>query len=507
LDKKINTPFFIATRIITGKSNSISRPVVRIAALGITLGIAIMIVSLSIVTGFQEEIRNKVIGFGSHIQIKSFNSTSTDQPRVLINQGFYHTLDTIPEINNIQIFATKPGIIETKTEIEGVIVKGVSSDFNWKFFKNKMIEGDTLSLSNSISSNEILVSKTLADYLNLKLNQPLTIYFNSSDNEGLKPRKFKIKGIYNTGLEEFDRKFVIADLKQIQKINAWGIHAQITVDTCINGNFIVRAAAFGGDGNFNYKWSFNKLEGAGPHSICAQEVKSLSVFVTDRSETLADTANIKFTNVTLQDCNCNIDYSISNTGGSDKYYTGGFEILLHSFDDLDKVDELIYNNNLGYDLKTNTIKQQSPEIFNWLEMLDINVIIIIILMIVVAVINMASALLIIILERTQMIGILKSLGESNWQLRKIFLYNAAYLLGVGLFFGNMIGLSAIYLQDRFGIIKLDATDYFVTNVPVSINYQNILLLNIGTIFICLVALIIPTYLVTHITPVKAIKFD
>jgi lipoprotein-releasing system permease protein len=507
LDKKINTPFFIASRIIAGKSSSISRPVVKIAALGITLGIVVMIVAISIVTGFQEEIRNKVIGFGSHIQVSSFNSSVTDQPRVLINQNFYNNLDTISEVKNISIFASKPGIIETKTEIEGVIVKGVSTDFNWDFFKDKMVMGQTLSLSDTATSNEILVSKTLATTLELELNQILTIYFSTSNNDDLKPRKFKIKGIYNTGLEEFDKKFIVADIKQIQKLNGWGLRAQISVDSCLNGNFFVRAQAYGGDGNFNYNWSTNNFNGTGPHIVCPKDIETLSVVVTDHSETLADTATINFLQTEFLDCSCNTGYTVSTTGGSDKYYTGGFEILLHSFDDLEKVDEIIYNSNLGFDLKTDTIKQQSPEIFNWLEMLDINVVIIIILMIFVAVINMASALLIIILERTQMIGILKSLGESNWQLRKIFLYNAAYLLGIGLFFGNFIGISLLFLQDKFGVVKLNATDYFVTKVPVSINFTHILLLNLGTIVVCLLALIIPTFLVTGITPVKAIKFD
>ena len=509
MNSKINTPLFIATRIITGKSNSISRPVVRIAALGITLGIAVMIIAISIVTGFQEEIRNKVIGFGSHIQVTGFNSTNTDQPRILINQNFYPTLDSVPEIKNIQLFATKPGIIETKTEIEGIILKGISTDFDWTFFKNKMVQGDTLTLSNQLTSNEILVSKTLADFLHLELNQVLTIYFSVGKNEDLKPRKFKIKGIYNTGLEEFDRKFVLADLKQLQKINAWGLHAQLSIDTCINNNFIIRANAYGGDGNFDYKWSDDRLVGAGPHQVCGSDFKSISVVISDHSETLPDTAMVTFNNNLNSEkkCFCNKNFTITNSGGSDNYYTGGFEILLNDYEDLDKVDEAIYNHNIGFDLKTNTIKQQSPEIFNWLEMLDINVVIIIILMVVVAVINMASALLIIILERTQMIGILKSLGETNWQLRKIFLYNAAYLLGIGLFFGNALGISAILLQQKFGIVKLNAADYFVTKVPVNIDFYHIFLLNLGTVVVCLIALIVPTFLVTRITPVKAIKFD
>jgi lipoprotein-releasing system permease protein len=384
----MNLEYFISKRIIKGnKSNRFSQPIIRIAILAIALGIIVMTISLSIVGGFQEEIRNKIIGFGSHIQITSYDSHNTYEASPIDkNQDFYPHLDTVNGIKHIQIFATKAGIIKTNEEIYGVVVKGIGSDFDWEFFNQKMVEGTSFTIEDGKTNNAILLSKTIANKMKLNVNDKMFIYFIQEDGQ-LRPKDFLVSGIYQSGLEQFDNLMVITNIAHIQKL-----------------------------------------------------------------------------------------------------------------------DDYIYN-NIGYALHSKTIKEQNPDIFNWLDLQDLNVIIIIILMVIVAVINIISALLILILERTGTIGILKALGMPNWNVRWIFIYNAIHLIVRGLFWGNLIGIGLCLLQLKFGFIKLPEESYYVSEVPIKLEIINIILLNIGTLVICVLMLIIPSYVITKISPIKAIRFD
>jgi lipoprotein-releasing system permease protein len=409
----LNLEYFISKNIIKGDRNSkkFTKPIINISIIAIALGLIVMIVAMSIVSGFQREIRNKVIGFGSHIQITNFDSQNTyEASPVNKNQDFYPSIDTVEGIKHIQVFATKAGIIKTKDEIYGVVVKGIGKDFNWDFFNEKIIDGETFIVNEQDAENNILLSKTIANKMKLHVGDKMFVYF-IQENGQLRPKDFIVKGIYQTGLEQFDNLYVIADIAHIQKRNGWN-----------------------------------------------------------------------------------------------KDQIGGFEVIINDYNNIDKLGQYVYD-NIGYDLHSTTIKDLNPDIFNWLDLQDYNVNIIIILMILVAVINIISALLILILERTNMIGILKALGMPNWNVRKIFLYNAAYLIIKGMIWGNIIGFTICLIQQHTGLITLPEESYYVSVVPIEINLINILVLNIGTLIICISLLLIPSYVITKISPVKAIRFD
>lgn len=406
----MNTEFFVARRIVSRNKGNFSRPVVIIAIVAITLGLTVMFVAIAILTGFQKEIREKVIGFGGHIQVSHFMENPSIESRpVEKNQKFLPVLKNTRGIRHIQVYAIKAGIIKTKDQIQGVVLKGIGSDFDWSFFQNKIKEGRRFIVTDTGKTNEVIISKALASLLKLNLNDGLRMYFISGDNT--LARKFMISGIYETGLEEFDKLYVIGDIHQIQKLNGWT-----------------------------------------PEQV------------------------------------------------------GGFEILIKNFKDIDRLGLLVYQ-QIGFSLDASTIKQLYPQIFDWLDLQDINVLIILILMILVSSITMISTLLILILERTNMIGILKSLGMSNSSIRKVFLYNAVYIIGLGMLWGNIFGFVISLLQQKTGIMTLPQESYYMPVVPIYLNGWNILFLNIFTLVICYLMLILPSFIITRISPIKAIRFS
>ena len=411
----MNFELFTALKLIRSKSSDNSgrnniRPIINIALAGIAISVSVMILSIAIVTGFQNEIREKIIGFGGHITISNFQSTdgfetipiSTDQP-------FYPELDTLNKVSNIQVYANKTGILKTKKEILGIVLKGIGRDFDWTFFKEYLVDGDTLAFNEDKKSNNVLISQKIANKMNLKVDDSFLVYF--IRNNKPRPRKFTITGIYATSLEGFDDLFIIGDIRHVQRLNGWN-----------------------------------------------------------------------------------------------EDQVGGFEINLKKYEDLDEIDDFVFN-NIPFEYKTTTIINRNQNLFGWLDLQDINVTIIIGLMILVSGINMASALLIMILDRTRMIGIFKSMGATNASIRKLFLYIATYLMIVGLFWGNLIGLSLALIQKYFKIFTLPAETYYLTHIPINIEMGSIILLNIFTLLICLVMLIAPTFIVTRISTVDAIKLD
>ena len=416
----MNSESFIAKRIIFGSNitKQLSRPIIRISVLGITLGLAAMILTISIVTGFQNEIRNKLIGIGSHIQITNYDNNESDEPQPISkNQLFIEALKKDPQINHLQIYATKSGIIKTKTDNEGVLLKGIDADYDWKFINDNIKSGKAFSVSDTSLSRDIIISKYLSDKLGLKLNGKMIIYFLTKKTDSVyfqyeqRVKTFFISGIYETGFEDIDKRLVLVDIKQIQKLNYW-----------------------------------------------------------------------------------------------DSNQIGGFEIALKDYKKIDEIGNKV-NEAVGQGLIAQTIKEINPMIFSWLDLQDMNAIIVILLMIIVSGINMISGLLILILERTKMIGILKALGANNMYIQKIFIYNATYLICKGLFWGNIVGISIALFQQYFGVFKLDQATYYVSVIPININLFHILLLNIGTLFTCLLMLIIPSFIISKITPIKAIRFS
>ena len=411
----MNYELFIAKRIIAAKQykSSISSPIIKIAISAIAVGIIVMMIAIATGFGLQEKIREKLSGFNGHIQITNFdnnNSEITLNP-VSKNQDFYPEFKNINNITNVQVFATKGGIIRTETDFEGIILKGVASDYDWTFFNEYLVEGTFPDFNNDVT-NDVLISKEISNRLHINLGDTFNILF-VKDDPSKAPwlRVVKVVGVYNSGFQDFDENFVIADIRHIQKMNRWT-----------------------------------------------------------------------------------------------EEQVGGFEVLISNFDEIGLKSNQIYKETTST-LNSQSIIEKYPGIFEWISLFDNNIYLIIVIMILVAGINMITALLVLILERTQMIGILKALGSTNVSIRKIFLYNAGYLVLKGLFWGNLIGLSILFSQKYFGFITLDPETYYVNEAPVFIDFWYIILLNICTLLLCLLMLIIPTLLITKIDPVKSIKFE
>ncbi len=403
----MNTPFFIARRMGSGKKD-ISSLIKLIAILSISLGLTVMIIAVSVVTGYQSEIRNKVIGFGSHIQISNFDYNVSYETRPISrSQEFYETISAHPLVENIHVFATKPGIIKTDDEIHGVIFKGVGSDYSWDFFNRNLVEGTAAPFNDSLRSDNIIISSRISRLLKLNVGTDVLVYF---IQDPPRVRRLTISGIYETGLEELDKIFIVGDLQHIQRLNNW-----------------------------------------------------------------------------------------------DDDQVGGFGVVLKEYNQMDMVNEII-RDELPINLNSRTISQIYPQIFDWLALLDMNVYVIIIIMIMVAGINMITTLLISVLEKTNLIGILKALGSDNQLVRKVFLIHAGFLITRGMVAGNILGIGLAWLQYRFGIIKLDQESYFVDVVPVHFNFLHIIAINAGTFAICMLMLIIPSYIISRVSPVKAITF-
>lgn len=411
----MNLEHFIAKRLITAKDHksSISAPIIKIAIIAIALGVIMMIISIATGIGLQQKIRQKVSAFNGHIIISNFNGNESDvstEP-VSTNQKFYPTFKNIEGISHVQAVASKAGMIRTESAFEGIVFKGVGKDYDWNNFKEYLVQGKIPNLKAELN-NEILISEYLANRLNLKLGSGFNTFFmKEGENKLPNSRRFKIVGIYNSGLQEFDSAYIIGDIRHIQKMNKWR-----------------------------------------PDEV------------------------------------------------------GSFEVFVDNFTKIEEKGEEVYDETSSM-LNSQTIVKKFSYIFDWLKLFDTNIVIILIIMIVVSTINMVVALLVLILERTQMIGILKSMGANNWSIRKIFLYNAFYLIIRGLFWGNLIGIGMLLIQKYFGVIKLNPESYYVNVAPVDINLGYILLLNIGTVAICLLVLLIPSYIITKISPAKTIRFD
>jgi len=412
-----NLEYFIAKRIHfqQGKKN-ISRPAVRIATIGIALGLTVMLISVAVVIGFKNEIRNKTIGFGGHIQITNFDNNNTYMMNpIKMDPLLIKKISSLDGVKHVQKFATKPGIIKTEKEFQGIVIKGIDANFDWDFFEANLVEGRIIDSTQNSPKNEVIISKYLANLLGLKLEDSFFTYF---IQDQVRARKFKIVGIYATNFIEYDKLFIISDMRHVQALNDW-----------------------------------------------------------------------------------------------DSTSFSGLEVLITDFDRIDITGQAVYAatankfNAEGNTYTTQTIKEINPQIFSWLDLLDMNVWVILFLMLAVSGFNMISGLLILILERTTMIGILKSMGANDWSIRKIFLYHSFFLVSKGMFWGNMIGLTLCAIQYFTGIIPLDPEAYYVATVPISFNWLYIVLLNLGTLLASLLMMVGPSYLITKINPAKIIRYE
>ena len=511
--KAMGFPLFIARRILREKDRQdrLSRPIVVIAVSGVIIGMAVMILTVGISTGFQREVRAKVTGAGSHIEIVPLAQTDAkDSPRTRIAQSFYPALDTVPGVAHIEVFAVKPGIVETPEEIQGVVVKGVGHDHDWTFLRDHLVSGRVLSLPDT-GYPTALISSWLARRLRQQVGDTITIYL-VKGHEDIRPRRARVQGIYETGLEKIDHQVVFVDIAMLQRFSQWGLQAEVNVlDSTGTDGLLIEGQGFGGDHAFRYSWPGTALRGQGPHFICAKHDTTLTLVVQDHDSTIADTAwlHVHVDAITDQACQPRSALRISQrtSGGSDKYYCGGFEVALTDHRLLDEVDDRIYREFLGPELRTITAREKFPEIFAWLELLDTNVVVVIVLMTIVAVINMASALLIIILERTNMIGVLKALGSDNRAIRRIFLIDAAYIIGAGIILGDVLGIGLALVQQHVGLVHLPVESYYVDKVPVDLDLMPIAVLNIGVMVVCVLSLILPSMYVSRVAPAKAIRFE
>lgn len=415
----MNFSFFIAHKLYKDKGGRqhVSRPAITIATAGVAIGLVVMLLSVFVVLGFKHTIRDKVIGFGSHIQVTNFmTQMSSDQAPIAMNDSMMKVIRGIEGVKHVERFAYKQGILKTDSDFLGVMFEGVAQEYDTTFIHQNMVAGSIPKFSDSQSGNHILISRNIADKLKVNAGDRIFAYF--IDENGVRMRRFTIQGIYQTNLSQYDQVMCFTDLYTAVKLNAWQPDQVSGAAITVN--------------------DFNQLN----------EVESRFVEKINRTE--------------------------------DRY---------------------------GETYATQTIRDINPQIFSWLDLLDMNVWIILVLMVSVAGVTMISGLLIIILERTTMIGVLKALGTRNKTIRHIFLWFAAFIIGRALLIGNAIALGMAFLQQWTGIIKLDPATYYVSTVPVEINIPLLIILNVATLLISLFVLIAPSYLISHIHPAKSMRYE
>jgi ABC superfamily ATP binding cassette transporter permease protein len=415
----VNLPFFLAKRIYTNNTDKtrVDRPAIRIAIAGVAVGLAVMLVSVSVVFGFKHTIRNKVVGFGSHIQVANFMTLqASEQYPIQMGDSMLRVLRAIPGVRNVQRFAMKQGILKTNNDFLGVAFKGIAADYDTTFIHQHLVAGAIPHFSDSAGRQQVVISQAIADQLNLKLGDKVFAYF--IDNTGVKARRFTVAAIYQTNLSQYDKVTCFIDFYTAVKLNAW------ETDQASGAELTVK--------------DFDRL-----------------------SETAARVVN--------------------------------------------KVNRTI--DRYGETYSSQTIQEMNPQIFSWLDLLDLNVWIILGLMLSVAGVTMISGLLIIILERTAMIGILKAVGARNVTIRRTFLWFAVFTIGKGMLIGNLIGIGLIALQHYTGLVKLNPATYYVNTVPVEFNLPVWLLLNVATLLVSVFVLIAPSYLVSKINPAASMRYE
>jgi len=406
----MNLSLSLSKKLIPKNSRRVSKPVVSIAVVSVALGICILLLTFAITTGFRNEIRNKVIGFGSHIEVAHFdNNYSYESSPIFINTDLIANIERIEGVVHIQPFTTKAGIVKTENDVEGVVFKGINANYDSLFFAKKLVKGNFIMLSDSVTSNDVLISETLAKKLQLDVGQKFTAFFIQNP---VRQRVFTIKGIYNTGLGEHDKRYILCDMAHLQKLNDW-----------------------------------------------------------------------------KNDC------------------VGGLELLIDDFTKIDPINELV-KDALPYDLISSTIIERNRDIFDWIRLFDQNVLILVILVIIISGVSLISTQLILSLEHITTIGLLKALGCTTATIRNVFLFLSARILGLGILFGNAVGLLFCFAQSRFHLISLNPDNYYVSYVPVDVQWLQVVMINVGAILISFAVLIIPAHFVARKTSaISALRMD
>ncbi len=427
----MNFPFLIAKRISKSSTSGSSGSLIKIAISTISLSIAVMLLATSVIKGFKNGVSNKIYGFWGNIHVTDTHASRSFELRPIVNDIAikdsiisigYLEYNAGPDNENVKMMRTKggvrsispfitfPGILNRKTEMEGIVLKGINHEFNQEPILEYIKEGGFPELTDSVTSRGILISRQTASRLDLKLDDKVNIHF-LRDNNNIK-RSLKVAGIFRTGLEEYDRKFAFVDMRFIQQLLDWN-----------------------------------------PDQI------------------------------------------------------SGYEILVDHVEDSPVIADYVYSEILPSNMYAETIQEKQSSIFQWLELQNINETVALLLMGLVAIINMITVLLILILERSKMIGILKAIGQNDWELRKIFIYSALFILGMALIFGNILGLGIGFLQQKFGFLKLDETNYYLSQVPIEFDLWSIVAINIGAIVVTAIVMILPTFLVTRISPIEILRFE
>jgi lipoprotein-releasing system permease protein len=564
----VSLPYFIAKRLLKSevKGKKVSRPIVRISMISIALAVVVNLITIAVVTGFQHEVRNKVTGFGAHLTLLSSGENSIyESAPIYKEQSFYPSLAKEKDIAGIYYFGYKPILLQSdktkrrvrlsngkdtileQQEIHGALLKGVDKTYDLSFYKRHLKEGRLPRLSTKEPSEEIILSKRICRDLNLKLGTKVRAFF--VKNQPVK-RMFRLVGIYETGLEEFDKKIIIGDIRHVQELNDWGINASVEIDdTLYDGQLIVRGVVNGSSGRYLYNWGegFDTYTG---FTICPSKDTIIRLIAAEwkqndplgqAKDALKDTAflKIKVKKGGNQPCNFMLDDQgelvknfLNETGsrfmlttgnkkveieyisspGSGNQFVGGFEVSVKDWDQLDEVEknlkaelELVPTKH-NEQLQVQSIKDTHRDIFVWLGFLDINVVIILTLMLLIGIINMGSALLVLILVKSNFVGVMKAMGASDWTIRKVFLWQAGFLIVRGMLIGNAIGLGICGLQYFFGLIHLNPEVYYLDKVPIELSFTSWALLNLATLIVCVSALIIPSVVITRIQPAKSIRF-
>lgn len=529
---------------------------------------AVNIVTIAVVTGFQNEVKDKVIGFGSHLHILKANGLTTfESDPILKEQTFLSILDSADFVETVQPFAYKPALIQSspdtvrytvnkkdtfqiQQEIQGVILKGIDENYDWSFFKKHLQEGEIPIFSDSAPSNQILISRKVANDLHFEVGSKVRAFFVKASPV---KKMFYVAGIFETGLEEFDKEQVLADIRHVQKLNDWGIESKIRIADTLDkyGLLILKGELNGGNGNYRYNFGEKYDRYAGFPLINLKD-STYRLIASDYwmyydgregDNTIPDTSylEVKVTqpikypySVPLNEdgeiereyldedglhwainfkSGGRAEFKYSDGKGSHENYVGGYELTTNNWDNLDnlskEVKKIVFSreNNMANEFQVKSIKDDQENIFQWLGFLDLNVYIIIILMVIIGIINMGSGILVMILVRSNFIGLVKALGSTSWSVQKIFLYQAGFLIARGMFWGNLIGISICLLQEYFTIIPLNPEIYYLNAVPIELNIWHLVILNAGTLLVCLLAMILPSLVISKITPVKSLKFN
>ena len=415
----MNLPLFIARRIYSdqGDRRKVSRPAIRIATIGVAIGLAVMIITVSVVLGFKHTIRDKAIGFASHIQVMNILSmNSVESYPICIDDSVIKVISDIEGIKHVQRYALTRGILKTDDDFLGVAFKGIGPEYDLNYLKENLVEGQIPAFSDTVGTNRLLLSRSMADKLKLKAGDRLFAYF--IGDEDVRTRRFTVEGIYQTNMTRFDEAICYTDIYTANKLNGW-FEGQ-----CSGAELTVK--------------DFDRLDDTYLHII----------------------------------------NKVNRT--QDRY---------HSI------------------FSSQTVYEAYPQLFTWLELLDINVWIILGLMICLAGITMTSGLLIIILERTSMIGVLKAIGSRNRTIRHTFLWFSAFIISRGLLLGDILGIGVVLLQQYTGLVTLDPQTYYVSEAPVELDIPITILLNVATLIVSISVLIIPSFFISHIHPAKSMRYE